>query len=228
MNRTASLHANDGEFSAVTWQMQKRSHRFSSLDLKVVVLGSAGVGKTSLINRYCNGTFLSDTLSTIGAGFFTHTINVDGIEVTIMLWDTAGEERFQSVGPSLLRGANGVILVYDVTQLSSFKGIDAYMDMFLNTCQFDPQTEDLPVLLLGNKTDVAEPVVPREIVEEWAARNKVRMLYNVSAKTGDNVVTAFDELMRKLVLPFDKNAQNETMRISLKQEEEKKKDGCCF
>ena len=200
------------------------SRRMSSLDLKIVVLGSAFVGKTSIINRYCNSTFIEDTLSTIGAGFFTRTMNVDGTEVTIMLWDTAGEERFRSVAPSLLRGANGLVLVYDLTNPNSFKDIDLYMEMFLDTCNVDP-TLTLPVLLLGNKNDLTRTITP-ETVEEWKRKNKVAFSYEVSAKTGENVEKAFQTLVESLVSPAQ-NTENAPIQIVISSGNTKKKDGCC-
>ena len=198
------------------------SRRMSSLDLKIVVLGSAYVGKTSIINRYCNGTFIEETLSTIGAGFFTNTLNVDGTEVTSMLWDTAGEERFRSVAPSLLRGANGLVLVYDVTQLSSFEDINIYMEMFLDTCKCDPSMA-LPVLLLGNKCDL-EPIVQPEQVEEWKIKNHVTYSGLVSAKTGENVNELMQGFIRSLVNP---QVSNETQPIRIIITDTEKKRSCC-
>ena len=196
--------------------------RISSLDLKIVVLGSAYVGKTSLINRYCNGTFIEETLSTIGAGFFTNTLNIDGIEVTSMLWDTAGEERFRSVAPSLLRGANGLVLVYDVTQLQSFEDVNIYMEMFLDTCKCDPSIA-LPVLLLGNKCDLV-PVVQQEQVEEWKSKNHVTYSGLVSAKTGQNVNDLMQGFIRSLVNP-EVSTETQPIRIVITQTE--KKQECC-
>jgi small GTP-binding protein len=171
-----------------------------ALDLKVVVLGSAYVGKTSIINRYCNGFFSEDTRSTIGAGFFTHTLSVNTTEVTVMLWDTAGEERFRSVAPSLLRGANGLVLAFDTSSASSFKDIDIYMDLFLDTCKVDPNLA-LPVLLLGNKSDLPQQEVELDEIEKWKDKNHVKMYYPVSAKTGLNIEQAMNEFIESLVSP---------------------------
>jgi small GTP-binding protein len=65
----------------------------NAMDLKLVVLGTAFVGKTSIINRYCNQIFNDETPSTVGAGFFTHSLRIDDTDVTAMFWDTAGDER---------------------------------------------------------------------------------------------------------------------------------------
>ena len=174
----------------------------NSIDLKVVVLGAASVGKTSLINRYCNGTFQDDTLATIGAGFYTHTLGVNNSEVTLMIWDTAGEERFRSVAPSLLRGASGIVLVYDLHAPESFADLDIYMDMFLNNVQVNRSAPDLPILVLGNKCDLENlERVPQPDVDRWMKKNGVKHIYEVSAKSGQNVSEAFQKLIDVLLSP---------------------------
>lgn len=170
--------------------------------MKVVVLGSANVGKTSIINRYCNGIFIDDTLNTIGAGFFTHTVNIDDYEVTLMLWDTAGEERFRSVAPSLLRGTNGLVLVFDLTSPESFSNIDIYMEMFLDTCEVD-MAHELPILLLGNKMDLNSQNVSDDNIQNWLTSNKVTHYFEVSAKTGLNINEAFMEFLQAIVQPLE-------------------------
>jgi small GTP-binding protein len=171
-----------------------------AIDLKVVALGAASVGKTSIIHRYCNGTFRSDISSTIGAGFFTHTFMAQNLEVTLLLWDTAGEERFRSVAPSLLRGANGLILVYDVTLPSSVDDLSIYLEMFLDNVQVDLACE-LPVLLLGNKCDIDETFVSQDTIKAWLEKNRVVHHFLVSAKTGHNVEDAIMALVRSLINP---------------------------
>jgi small GTP-binding protein len=196
-----------------------------ALDLKVVVLGSAYVGKTSIINRYCNGVFSEETRSTIGAGFFTHTLTVSSTEVTVMLWDTAGEERFRSVAPSLLRGANGLVLAFDLTTRQTFKDIDIYMDLFLDTCKVDPNLSP-PVLLLGNKCDLpdsAEQVTSDEVTK-WADKNRVQMYYPVSAKDGTNVEEAMTTFIQSLVSP---ERYDTTPPIPIVPWDEPKEKPCC-
>jgi len=172
----------------------------SAIDLKVVALGAASVGKTSVIHRYCNGTFRTDTSSTIGAGFFTHTFVLGQTEVTLLLWDTAGEERFRSVAPSLLRGANGLILGYDVTQPGSVDELSIYLEMFLDTVQVDLSCE-LPVLLLGNKCDIEERIVSEATIDAWLERNREPEKWICSAKTGENVEEAITTLVQALLNP---------------------------
>lgn len=188
----------------------------SAVDLKIVVLGPMYVGKTSIINRYCNGTFMDKTMSTIGAGFFTNMMEVNGIEVTTMLWDTAGQERFRAVAPSLLRGANGLILVYDLTSEDSFEAIDAYMEMFLDTCKIDTSYE-LPVLLLGNKSDLDQKIND-EVIQHWL--KKYHVVYNskVSAKSGDGVDDALQLFIRSLIYPEYSSSDDVPLKIFINQQ----------
>ena len=195
----------------------------NALDLKIVVLGAASVGKTSIIHRYCNGIFQPDTLSTIGAGFFTHTIEVDKMEVTLLLWDTAGEERFRSVAPSLLRGANGLVLVYDVTTGSSFDDLNIYLEMFLDNVQVDLSCQ-LPILLLGNKIDMETRQIPETQVASWCAKNRIVHSYLVSAKTGENIETAMNVLVQSLLNPVQTN-DRPTLQLTPVPAHEKKQ--CC-
>lgn len=197
--------------------------RYQSIDLKVVVLGVASVGKTSIINRYCNNTFREDSVSTIGAGFFTHSIKINDTEVTLMLWDTAGEERFRSVAPSLLRGSNGLVLVYDVTNVQSFNELEIYLEMFLDAVNVNAMSS-MPVLLLGNKTDLGKPAITELNVEEWKKKYKIKHSAFVSAKTGENINDAFTSLVNDLIKPpnFEDNKP-----VQLLVENKEKNTSCC-
>ena len=172
----------------------------STIDFKIVVLGALNVGKTSVINRYINGFFQPETLNTIGAGFFNHIIKIDSFEVNLLLWDTAGEERFKSVAPSLLRGANGVIIVYDISKKSTFEEIDTYYNLFLDNVPVDINNE-LPILLLGNKIDLEEFEILEEEVQEWCKQNKVTHFSNVSAKDGTNIENSIFLFLKSLLNP---------------------------
>jgi small GTP-binding protein len=125
---------------------------------------------------------------------------VKGIEVTLLLWDTAGEERYRSVAPSLLRGANGLILIYDLTERSSVEDLTIYLEMFLDTVQVDLSNE-LPVLVLGNKCDIEEAAVGETEVKAWCQKNRIVHHFLVSAKTGANVENAVNTLVASLLNP---------------------------
>ncbi|KDO21184.1 hypothetical protein SPRG_11043 [Saprolegnia parasitica CBS 223.65] len=106
------------------------AHRKKVL-LKVIILGDSGVGKTSLMNQYVNQKFSTQYKATIGADFLTKEIMLDEKLVTMQIWDTAGQERFQSLGVAFYRGADACVLVYDITNPTSFDKLDSWRDEFL-------------------------------------------------------------------------------------------------
>lgn len=120
------------------------------LDAKVVIMGSAGVGKTSLVTRYVEERFAAHTMTTTGAFFHSKKVTVDGTKVRLQIWDTAGQERFRSMAPMYYRGANAAILVYDITSASSFDDVKVWIDELKRNC--DP---DLLIYIVGAKADLA-------------------------------------------------------------------------
>lgn len=210
------------------------------VDLKIVFLGAESVGKTALIHRYCNNKFQENIMNTIGAGFFTHSLKIDDLELNLLLWDTSGEERFRSVAPSLLRGANGLVLVYDLTNPKSFEDVNIYLEMFLDTVIVDMACE-LPVLLLGNKVDLVKqnennrqdgdnitekPPLLDSQVDEWCLKNRIKLRNKVSAKTGDGVAQSIEKLVHSIILP-DRSEDRQPLQLTAVPVEEKSKSGCC-
>lgn len=123
----------------------------NQLEAKVVILGSQGVGKTSLVHRYTSGQFaIASTPSTIGASFLTKKLIVDGVKVRLQLWDTAGQERFRSMAPMYYRGSHAAVIVYDITSMSSFMDIQAWIEELKKN-----MTTDLLIHVVGAKADLA-------------------------------------------------------------------------
>ncbi|XP_041988285.1 ras-related protein Rab-5A [Aricia agestis] len=116
---------------------------------KIVVLGSQGVGKTSMVVRYIGKMFSKHISPTIGASFFTCNINLDDSRIKLQVWDTAGQERFRSMAPLYYRNANAALLVFDITSAPSFKAIDAWVKELQSNV-----SEPLVVALVGNKSDL--------------------------------------------------------------------------
>ncbi|KAJ1036081.1 hypothetical protein NDA18_000226 [Ustilago nuda] len=123
----------------------------NQLEAKVVILGSQGVGKTSLVHRYTSGQFaIASTPSTIGASFLTKKLIVDGVKVRLQLWDTAGQERFRSMAPMYYRGSHAAVIVYDITSMSSFMDIQAWIEELKKN-----MSTDLLIHVVGAKADLA-------------------------------------------------------------------------
>ncbi|ESO95115.1 hypothetical protein LOTGIDRAFT_215280 [Lottia gigantea] len=144
--------------------MSVSDQQSKSLEAKVVVLGSQGVGKTSVVIRYVGGMFSKAVSPTIGASFFTYKLSLDNYRVKLQVWDTAGQERFRSMAPMYYRKANAAMLLYDITSPDSFYDIKDWVKEL-------KKNVDYPIImcLLGNKCDLdSGRKVSIEEAEEYA------------------------------------------------------------
>ncbi len=167
--------------------------------LKIVILGDSGVGKTSLLQQYLSGSGSKPTRPTIGADFSKKEIMIDNTVVTLQIWDTAGQEKFQSLGYAFYRGADCCALTYDITNATSFQNLLKWKDGFLeHSAPEDP--EHFPFVLLGNKVD-KEP--ERQIsslkATEWCKANGDMPYFETSAKESIAVDEAFVQMAKNAV-----------------------------
>jgi len=186
----------------------------SSKNCKLVVLGDSGVGKTTLIHKFIENEFRVDFKATIGADFSCKTIDVDGQKVELQIWDTAGEERFHSVGAAFYRGTDACIIVYDCTQSESCKRIDFWRKDLFEKSDIGPN-DDFPIVLFENKADL---VNERIVKEEDSIANAKRLgytLFSVSAKTGQNVELGFKELARQFLKHHKATREDLPLTITL-------------
>ncbi|XP_029868344.1 ras-related protein Rab-10-like isoform X4 [Aquila chrysaetos chrysaetos] len=132
--------------------------------VKIVMAGESCVGKTSIVRRYTEpgsppaGAPTSSYLATIGIDFKVKPVTFNGTRVKLQIWDTAGQERFHTLSTSYFRGAQGFVLVYDITNLDSFRSITSWMKDI-----HEKAGDEVDVILLGNKCDKeSERVVPKQ------------------------------------------------------------------
>jgi len=191
---------------------------------KILVIGSSGVGKSCLLMQFVDGVFSDAYMSTIGVDFKIYTLKVDDKVCKLQIWDTAGQERFRTITSSYYRGAHGIIMVYDVTDLSTFTDIKHWND------EIDQRAGDRVIkMLIGNKCDMRDKQrVDTQTVEEYAASLNV-MFLETSAKTADNVKEAFESLTRKMIVAHLHASAANDKPFMVKLEEEKKQvnKGCC-
>lgn len=166
----------------------------SRLQLKVIVLGDSGVGKTSILNRFVKQEFSQSYRATVGADFLFKEFTVDGKSVSLQLWDTAGQERFQSLGNAFYRGTDCCLLVYDITNYESFENITSWKKEFLE--RSGNENTNFPIILLGNKCDMSnERKISTAKAKEWADEEK--LIYDeVSAKEDIHIDEAFIHVTR--------------------------------
>jgi Ras-related protein Rab-7A len=194
--------------------------------LKLLLLGDAGVGKTSLLNQFVNREFTAQYKATIGSDFSSKQLDVDGKFVTLQIWDTAGQERFQSLGPTFYRGTDCCILVYDVTRPPSFQSITKWREEFSKQLGLS-NADDFPFLLLGNKSDLPSKAVQQSAVREYADMNGGMLFYEVSAKTGDNVQTGFEAIVRKALEKTPKDDFTIPASVLAQEKKEETTQGGC-
>jgi len=162
--------------------------------LKLLIIGESGVGKSSLLLRFTDDTFDPEQAATIGVDFKVKTLSVEGNKAKLAIWDTAGQERFRTLTPSYYRGAQGVILVYDVTTRSSFLRLDAW----LSELETFSTRHDIVKMLIGNKIDCEGREVSLEDGMKFARRHSM-LFIEASAKTKEGVMIAFEELVEKII-----------------------------
>ena len=193
--------------------------------LKLLLLGDAGVGKTSLLNQFVNREFTAQYKATIGSDFSSKQLDIDGKFITLQIWDTAGQERFQSLGPTFYRGTDCCILVYDVTKPSSFENIKKWRNEFSMQLGLS-NADDFAFLLLGNKSDLPEKAVQQSAAREFAQMNGDMLFYEVSAKTSDNVQTAFESIVKRALEKAPKDDFQIPSSVVQLENEKDKKSGC--
>ncbi|KAI5632837.1 ras family domain-containing protein [Phthorimaea operculella] len=190
----------------------------SRCDFKIVLLGSEHVGKTSLVLRFVNCRFNSGTpyQNTIGAAFCAKTLQSNGQDFNVGIWDTAGSERYEAMTRMYYRGANAAIICYEPSSLLSWQRLRHWLTE-LKTVE-----EDCKVYLCGTKKDLLDSgVVSREVPEDIVATYSQGLHghFLTSSKTGENV----DELFQKIVddcVADQKMMRNvEELRVQLQKEE---------
>ncbi|MEM9921727.1 MAG: Rab family GTPase [Bacteroidota bacterium] len=156
---------------------------------KVILTGSFGVGKTSLFNQFIFNRFSDKYLTTIGVKVNKKLVEVDGREISILLWDIAGEVSQDKVPTSYFLGASGIIYVFDLSRPSTYKNIQSDLE-YLNKL-----VQGCVVRIVGNKRDLISEEDIAGIQEEVSVPWDIL----TSAKTGENVETLFQDMGRALL-----------------------------
>jgi Ras-related protein Rab-14 len=174
---------------------------------KLIIAGDGGVGKTTLVDRYVNGTFKDNTRITLGVQFMVKRLNIDGNPIDLQIWDFGGEDRFRFILPAYCRGAHGAIFMYDVTNPASLFHIDQWLPVLRS------QGGKFPIIMGGTKADLEnDKKVPIEEARSVAHRSGVFAPIEVSSKTGQNV----DALFENMCLQMMKASRPEIAAIPVK------------
>ena len=161
--------------------------------VKVVVIGDGNVGKSCLVLRYSEDKFVQSYLATMGSDFTIKLTQAKGIGVRLAIWDLGGQKMFQAMRKYYMQGAAGAIVVYDLAHKESFENIDRWIE------ELRSYSGDVPCVIFANKSDLSEE---RKISAEEGQKKAEEynfQYFETSAKTGENVQTAFNKLAEKIV-----------------------------
>ena len=190
--------------------------------LKIIIIGDSNVGKTSFLDKFVNNNFQKVYLSTIGVDFFTKIIEVDGIKFKIHLWDSCGQEKFKSLTRSYYRNMDGIIMMYDITDLKSFENIKSWLtesEKFADNC--------VAKILVGNKKDLEDMrSVSYEKAKKYAESIDVNF-FEISNKEDyhDDIVTVLKSFVKEIyqTREYIDEDKRESEKIIL----EKNRSKCC-
>ena len=208
------------------------------INIKIILVGDSGVGKSTFLKRKVEDIFYSSFLSTIGVDFNTQYFIRQKYKIRTSIWDTAGQEKFSSLIEVYYRNLTAGLIFYDTTNKKSFENIDKWLE------RVKKNNEHLPVYIIGTKTDLnAEREVFLSDLEKY--KSQQIMLYDCSSKTNFNITEIFDSIIddifkkikKKELLPFANNGitvyNNNFRKIEnlefadLDSEPNNKKPGCC-
>jgi small GTP-binding protein len=156
----------------------------------VVLIGNASVGKTAIASALGNAPFNPDSTSTVGASSVTISYVENSETKYFLIWDTAGQEQYRSLGPMYYRNASAAICVYDVTIRKSFEQVEGWIQAYHAVVG-----DKSPILLIGNKIDRPDRIIDTDEGKAYAAEHGYAFL-EVSAKKGSNIDLIVTELQR--------------------------------
>jgi len=189
--------------------------------LKLLIIGESGVGKTSILQRFIDSTFQKSLTTTIGIDFRSKKIRVGGEEVELQIWDTAGQERFFSITKSYYRGSDGIFLTFDISSEDSFSNTEKWVAAVQSKIE-----EKVPIFLLGNKKDLVDTAkidelgtiqkmkdLSRRLSKDIPKEQEVKW-YVTSAQSGENIEEIFED-MAKVILEKKRPAEPKRKRFTI-------------
>ena len=189
---------------------------------KILLLGDSAVGKSCLLLRYCENSFQESHLTTIGLDFRLKTIILeDKRKIKVQIWDTAGEDRFRAITRNYYRGANGILLIYDVTDQQSFEHVRDWVEKIK-----EETSEGIIIYLVANKIDQTNKrIITNADGNKIAEEFKIKY-FETSAKTSTGVTEVFESLVKEMDDYYMSRHKEEMETIHLNKKDKNKKK-CC-
>ncbi len=186
---------------------------------KILLLGDSTVGKTCFLLRYMDETFIDSHMATIGLDYRLKTMILGEQKIVkVQLWDTAGQDKFRAITRNYYKGANGIILIYDVTNINTYENIKKWLNEIKEEI-----SDKVSIILIGNKIDNENQ---RKITKEQGEKlaNEVNIpFFETSAKTGEGIDAAIKDLVKKVMVYISKKNGRDNLKLS----ENSQKRKCC-
>ncbi|CAG9321376.1 unnamed protein product [Blepharisma stoltei] len=200
--------------------MERSSNDFDYM-FKLLILGDSGVGKSCILLRFVDISFAPNHIATIGIDYKIKVINVNGSRVKLQIWDTAGQDRFRTITKTYYAGAMGIVLCYDCTSQESFNNVKNWVDQI-----YQHANQHVALVLIGNKSDMEDIVVPPEEGERLARELGISF-FPTSAKSGNNITEVFDHLAKEILDKKLYEIIGNVANVRVQNNKQKKKKGCC-
>ena len=182
---------------------------------KVVMIGNTGVGKTTIVNKIYDGSFLENHVPTTGSQYVTIPSEVDGHAINLELWDTAGQEAYRGLVSFYARDSKGAFLVCDVSRQDSFQSLKHWIDFLKDSAP------DAKIYLFANKVDLDDRVITTQQIEQFAEDQCIDWLEG-SAKTGQGINDLISNMSSLLYETFgDTFATSSSVSIDTKEKNKK-------
>lgn len=189
---------------------------------KIVMLGAASTGKTSIVNRFAHDRFSQTSESTIGAAFVSKILKTGDREVKLEIWDTGGSEKYRSLAPMYYRDTHAAIIVFDLTSSTTLDDAKIWLDELRE--RGPPR---VVVACAANKADLeGQRQIDAEKVREFAEKNEIQFVEETSALSGQNVDVLFRNVA-KHVLQFMEPEEIDGGGVAISGTPEKPKKECC-
>jgi small GTP-binding protein len=188
--------------------------------IKIITLGDSSVGKTSVLLRFTENTFSPTMMSTVGIDSKNRIMTYADRSYRVQVWDTAGQEKFRTISYTFYNRADGILLVYDVTDPNSLQHVTSWMAQIRERAK-----KDVAVTLIGNKTDLADSL-------DFSSGERLASSYNIkffptSAKTGANIEDAFTSLVAEVVTHNPGVTSSNPDLINIKDPPPRSSEGGC-
>jgi Ras-related protein Rab-8A len=194
--------------------------------LPLMLLGDGQVGKTSLILKLTGNAFNDSQLTTVGKESYIYQVKLHGYDLKMKIWDTAGQERFKSMSIQVIKNSDAVILVYAINDKNSFNSLDTWLNKLNDVMDISKK----PIIIVGNKSDVNDRIITYEEGKKYA-ESKGYNFYETSAKSGEHIEEAFNDIFEQLYKTFEEEITGEKQYnaagMAIEKGKKDKKKKCC-